>query len=331
MPRPFPTARYPRLMIAASVLVVGGVVATAQADYSTPARTVSFEGETVRYHVMGEPDAPVAILLGGGPGFSSWNLEPVQRRLAAIGYRVVLMDMLGVGENERDTLKAPLAAWERQIEQVHAEVADDERVLLVGHSWGALMALVYTQSRPAAVERIVMLNPVDPERRGLSDLVVEIDNRRAAAIGDDDWPSESDWDNRIGTAGDMGVHARRQIGAALPSYFLDYRQGQRYARQFSERDFDPDLNVRGWSAYRDNPVGYATIRRWDVPIDFIGCRQDLLMPENLEALQANLSLARIEVLTGCVHFPWEEVPQQFGEALARVVARPAPGEGSDGP
>ncbi|KTG16489.1 MULTISPECIES: alpha/beta hydrolase [unclassified Guyparkeria] len=305
-----------------AVMVASLAVTQARADYSTPARTFDLDDRPVQYHLMGESGAPVAILLGGGPGFSSWNLEPVQRRLAEIGYRVVLMDMLGVGENERDVLESPLAAWKRQVAGVHAEVAGDEPVLLVGHSWGALMALVYTRSRPDAVSRIVMLNPVDPERRALRDLTVEIDNRREAAVGDD-WPSESDWDNSVAVAGDMAVHARRQIENALPAYFLDYRQGQRYARQFSERDFEPGLNVRGWQAYRADPVDYATMRDWDVPIGFIGCRQDLLMPENLDALEANVSLAGVEVLEGCVHFPWEEVPRAFGEALMRLVPGPA--------
>lgn len=292
------------------------------ADYSTPPRSLSLVDGPVKYHLMGERAAPVAFLLGGGPGFSSWNLEPVQRRLAEMGYRVVLMDMLGVGENERVALEEPLAAWQRQIGHVYAEVAGSQRVLLVGHSWGALMALVFTRSHPEAVSRIVMLNPVDPERRALRDLTVEIDNRRAAATGGD-WPSESDWDNSVGPSRDMDEHARHQIERALPSYFLDYEQGREYARRFSERDFAPELNVRGWSAYRAHPVDYATIRDWAVPIDFIGCRQDLLMPENLEALRANLSLTQVEVLNGCVHFPWEEVPRQFGEALARVVSRSA--------
>lgn len=311
------------------VVIACLTITPAGADYSTPARSFLLDERPVQYHLMGEPTDPVAILLGGGPGFSSWNLEPVQRQLADSGYRVVLMDMLGVGENERVALEAPLTAWKRQVARAHAEVAGDEPVLLVGHSWGALMALVYTRSRPGAVSRIVMLNPVDPERRALRDLTVEIDNRREAAIGGD-WPSESDWDNSIVTADDMTAHARRQIGQALPAYFLDYDQGQQYARQFDERDFDPDLNVRGWQAYRADPVDYATIRDWALPIAFVGCRQDLLMPENLDALQANLSLAGVEVLTGCVHFPWEEVPKAFAEALARVVSRPSTGpEGDD--
>ena len=322
-----PKSRFLHLLVVGISAVGLLVVVPARADYSTAARVVPLDGEPVRYHEMGAAEGPVVMLLGGGPGFSGWNLEPVQRRLADMGYRVVLMDMLGVGENERPDLDSPVVAWERQIARVHAEVAGSDPVLLVGHSWGALMALRYTRAHPDAVDRIVMLNPVDPERRALRDLTVEIDNRRAAETGEE-WPRASDWDNAIGSPRDMETHARHQIERALPSYFLDYAQGQRYARQFTERDFDPDLNVRGWQGYREDPVDYATIRDWDVPIDFIGCRQDLLMPENLDALQANLSLGRVEVLTGCVHFPWVEVPQRFGEALARTVPPFTPERGT---
>jgi len=290
----------------------------ARADYSTPARTVMLGAVPVTYHLSGTPGAPVAILLGGGPGFSSWNLEPVQRRLIAQGLRVVLMDMLGVGENERILPPSPLATWVRQIERVREAVAATEPVILVGHSWGALMALVYTRAHPEAVNGLVLLNPVDPERRALRELTVEIDARRRAEEGGE-WPSESDWNNAIAPAADMAMHARHQIERALPAYFLDYAQGRRYARRFDERDFDPALNVAGWKAYRADPVSYATIRGWHLPIGFVGCRRDLLMPESLDALQANLKLSRVEVLAGCVHFPWEEVPQAFGAALSRVV------------
>ncbi|WP_322521993.1 alpha/beta hydrolase [Guyparkeria halophila] len=309
-------------------------VPSVHAGYSTPEQTVWVGDQTVRYHLMGDAGAPVAIVLGGGPGFSSWNLEPVQRRLAELGYQVAIMDMLGVGENatqgEPPTGQALLDAWVEQVEVLRRAVADDRPVVLLGHSWGALMALLYTRAHPDAVRRLVLLNPVDPERRAMRDVAEQIDRRRARERGEA-WDDERAWEQRMGSDDDPTAAARHQIERSLPSYFLDYRQGQRYAEQFDASDFSPRLNIEGWRAYRDNPVNYATIRAWGLPIDVIGCRRDLLMPVNIEALQANLSLGRVELLEGCVHFPWEEVPEAFGKALARVLLRVAGPEAARAP
>ena len=304
-------------------------VPSVHAGYSTPEQTVRLGDQTVRYHLMGNAGAPVAIVLGGGPGFSSWNLEPVQHRLAQLGYRTAIMDMLGVGENatkgEPPTGQALLEAWVEQVEVLRRAVAGERPVILLGHSWGTLMAWLYTRAHPDMVRRLVLLNPVDPERRAMRDVIEQIDRRRAREL-DEAWDDEGAWEQPeqpIGEGEDLAATARHQIERSLPSYFLDYAQGQRYAEQFEASDFSAALNIEGWRAYRANPVEYATIRDWDVPIDFIGCRQDLLMPTSLATLQANLSLARVEVLAGCVHFPWEEVPEAFGEALARVISGPA--------
>ncbi len=206
-------------------------------------------------------------------------------------------------------------------------MAGKRPVVLLGHSWGALMALLYTRAHPESVQRLVLIKPVNPERRAMRDVVEQIDRRRAKELGEA-WDGEQAWEQRIGQEADPATTARHQMARASPSYFLDYAQGQRYAEQFDASDFFATLNIEGWRAYRANPVEYATIRKWDMPIDFIGCRADLFMPESLAALQANLSLARVEVLTGCVHFPWEEVSVKFTEALTRIVSRP-PGQKAD--
>lgn len=311
----------------------------ALAGFTTPAKTFALDDRSLRYHVVdaageagqpGKTGAPVAIVLGGGPGFSSWNLEPIQHRLAELGYRTAIMDMLGVGENAAGGTglagQPLLDTWVAQVEALRRAVADEQPVVLLGHSWGALMAMLYTRAHPNAVRRLVLLNPVDPERLAMRDVAEQIDRRRARAL-DEAWDDESAWEQRMGGSEDAAATARHQIERSLPSYFLDYEQGRRYAEQFDASDFSAQLNIEGWRAYRENPVDYATIRRWDVPIAVIGCRQDLLMPVNLEALQANLSLGQVEVLDRCVHFPWEEVPRAFGEALGRVL--PGTDGGSD--
>ena len=321
--------------LAGSLGVGLAVAGPAQAGFTTPAQTVTLDERRLHYHVMdalgerrgsGQPveaRAPVAIVLGGGPGFSSWNLEPVQYRLAELGYRAAIMDMIGVGENAAGgtgLAGQPLMdTWVAEVEALRRAVADERPVVLLGHSWGALMALLYTRAYPDAVRRLVLLNPVDPERLAMRDVAEQIDRRRAGALGEA-WDDESAWEQRMGGDKDAAGTARHQIERSLPSYFLDYEQGRRYAEQFDASDFSARLNIEGWRAYRENPVEYATIRRWDVPIAVITCRQDLLMPVSLEALRANLSLGQVEVLDRCVHFPWEEVPRAFGNALARVLA-----------
>ncbi|HZJ81155.1 MAG TPA: alpha/beta fold hydrolase, partial [Guyparkeria sp.] len=289
----------------------------AGAGFSTPAERFTpsgtLAGETLRYHVMGPADGPVAIVLGGGPGFSSWNLEPVQRRLAELGYRAALMDMLGVGENaSTDRLLAGdalLDTWVEQTAALRREVAGERPVVLLGHSWGALMALMYTREHRSHVRRLVLLNPVDPERHGLRHIAEQIDERRDKALSqrwDREAAWEQTWQQAVAPDGPMAGD-QHYISRSLPSYFLDYEQGQRYAAQFDATDFVPELNVEGWRAYGMQPLRYQTIRDWGIPIDFIGCQRDLLMPASLEAMRAGLSFERVTLLSDCVHFPWEEV------------------------
>ena len=296
--------------------------ATGRAEFTTPARTFDLGEHQVRYHMRGGKDAPVVIVLGGGPGFSSWNLEPVQRRLAELGYRAAIMDMLGVGENAAEVRGSPLGDWVAQVEGLRRELADDRPVVLVGHSWGTLMALVYTREFPDNVARLVLLNPVDPEREAMRTVAEQIDVRRARERGER-WDDEGAWGQDGAGPRAPEAHARHQIERSLPSYFLDYEQGRRYAARFDESDFDPMLNVEGWRAYGQAPVAYDTIREWDIPIGFLGCRQDMLMPTNLKHLDSELELERVTVLEGCVHFPWEEVPEAFDAALGAHLGREA--------
>lgn len=299
------------------------------AGFSTPAERFTLSDEVLRYHVMGPADGPVAIVLGGGPGFSSWHLEPLQRRLAELGYRAALMDMLGVGENASTDRalagSALLDAWVEQTEALRREVAGEQPVVLLGHSWGALMALLYTRAHPDQVRRLVLLNPVDPERRALRHVAEQINERRNKALGQR-WDGEAAWQQAV-TPDSFEADGHDYISRSLPSYFLDYAQGQRYAARFDATDFVPELNIEGWRAYGMQPLPYRTIREWGIPIDFIGCRRDLFMPVSLEAMRAGLSFARVTLLSDCVHFPWEEVPWAFDQALERHLqsaARPPP-------
>ena len=95
---------------------------------------------TVRCQGAGEP----VYLIGGGPAFTTWNLEPIQGHLRK-HYRVCRWDMRGVGDNAGLTLppdKPALSVWLADM----AAALPPEPVLLWGHSCGDTWSELIGQS-----------------------------------------------------------------------------------------------------------------------------------------------------------------------------------------
>ena len=63
--------------------------------------------EDIQVHCRGQ--GPSLYLIGGGPAFTTWNLQPIQDRLSD-GYRVCRWDMRGVGDNAGVPVKPGVSA-----------------------------------------------------------------------------------------------------------------------------------------------------------------------------------------------------------------------------
>ncbi|MBE0493708.1 MAG: alpha/beta hydrolase [Thiomicrospira sp.] len=279
------------------------------------------DNQSLQYQAQGQHQN-VVLLLGGGPGFSSWNLTPIQQHLAT-NHRVLRMDMRGVGENNQqepvpDNL---IDQWITDIENLrqHEQAA---QLILVGHSWGALMAQLYAREHPHRVQRLILLNPVDPDLTAMQNLVERIDNkaRQAGLIKQNPDEFESNFDSP--SAESVTQH---QLTRVLPTYFYDIQQGQAYAKQFGLNDFNMAINHAGWLAYQTQPIQAEFLQTLaqDRAISLITCQQDLLMPESLQAYQSILPKLHTQVLQKCAHFPWEEQPKLFYDALDLALTREA--------
>ena len=291
------------------------------AQFTTSPQSYDSQQSTLLYHQMGEKNAPHLLLLGGGPGFSSWNLEPIQQQFADLGWQVTLMDMRGIGEN-RDALSPQqnsVTTWVEDIEQLR-QTLNTEQVTLVGHSWGALMAMLYARQHPDKVRHMMLLNPVDPEKSGMQALTESIHQRNLKELNQG-WDDDSAWDNEVkpmSSAEQLEQMTLKQITQVLPTYFYDYQQGQAYSKQFTPSDFDIELNVNTWKAYDANPITFEQINQWRFPIEFVECEQDPLMPYNLNAMQPNMKFASVTILQKCGHFPWIEQPDAFNQVLQKL-------------
>jgi proline iminopeptidase len=299
-------------------IMLSSISVKAYAEFSTPVKKFQSNSDDLTFHSIGAVDAPIAILLGGGPGFSSWNLEPIQKQLANNGWHVALMDMRGIGENKQalnNSLES-VNLWVQDIEALRTHL-QRHKITLIGHSWGALMAMLYARKYPENIHRMILLNPVDPEKSGMQALTENIHLRNLQELNQN-WDDEAAWDNTTEIETSEQALERmtlKQITQVLPTYFFDYQKGIEYSKKFSAADFNIDLNINTWKAYDADPISFQEINSWAFPIDFVECQQDPLMPYNLNAMEPNMTFASINILKNCGHFPWVEQTKEFNKVL----------------
>jgi proline iminopeptidase len=102
------------------------------------------------YKVSGSGTGAPVVLLHGGPGFSSFYLKPLE----ALGddRPVVRYDQLGGGKSDglRDTSKMNIAHFVGELEALRQHLGY-ERMHVLGHSWGTILAVEYYKTHPDRV------------------------------------------------------------------------------------------------------------------------------------------------------------------------------------
>jgi proline iminopeptidase len=262
------------------------------------------EAITVHCAGVGEP----VYLIGGGPAFTTWHMQPIQDRLGG-RFRVCRWDMRGVGDNAElpiDRGSPALSQWLDDMDRVLPR----QPSVLWGHSWGALQALLFAGRHPERVKALVLSNPVDPALRSLEGIEAKrhVHQVEAARLDLDD----------IGTAAEQ----RHNFRSKIASYFLDGETGWAYSDRFNGADTNNGLNVEIWEDYRRTPLSGADLAALEGKVvGVIQCTHDVLMPETFEEYEKLLASTKQTLLSGCSHFPWVEVPDAYYEALSQSLER----------
>src|ERR1041385_3370890 len=151
-------------------LLLIAVSAVAAEDTRT---VVARDGVELHYTVVGDR-GPYAVILSGGPGEEVSSMAGVAEHLRQ-HYRCVMLEQRGTGRShltayDRSTIN--LDAYIEDIEVLRKHLGVD-KLVVVGNSWGMMLALAYGGAHPAAAQAIVTLGsgpispsaPVSPSRR----------------------------------------------------------------------------------------------------------------------------------------------------------------------
>jgi proline iminopeptidase len=123
---------------------------------------VQVPGGRVAFRVIGTGNAVPVLMIHGGPGGNSCGFASTMSGLASTR-PVVIYDQLGTGNSDRMSDLARDATLERFVAEV-AEIRTRlglAEVHLVGHSWGAKVALEYLlTAKPTGVRSVSFVGPL---------------------------------------------------------------------------------------------------------------------------------------------------------------------------
>lgn len=150
-PPPSATSATPELLASAQAALLERLA-------GFPARRVSTRAGQIGYREAGASTAgtPLVLLHGIGSGAPSWLAQ-----LEALGaaHRVLAWDAPGYGESAPLAAREPVAADYADALAAWLDALAIERVLLVGHSLGAVMAGAFARVAPQRVSGLLLCSP----------------------------------------------------------------------------------------------------------------------------------------------------------------------------
>jgi len=132
---------------------------TVTEDLSLPA--IDINGTRLHAEAFGNSADPMAVILHGGPG-ADYRSMLNAKALANDGYFVIFYDQRGSGLSERqDKNNYSLQLMLDDLGAVisHYRKSKDQKVFLLGHSWGAMLATAYINSYPTAINGVILAEP----------------------------------------------------------------------------------------------------------------------------------------------------------------------------
>jgi proline iminopeptidase len=282
----------------------------------------SFVTDGVALHYRSTGTGTPIVLLSGGPGFEVDYMIPVGDFLPA-GYRRIFFEQRGTGRSrlkmtaENMTLRVVVADLDAL--RVHLK---QERLLLVGHSWGGMLAMAYAAAHPDRVDRLVLIGSGGPTLEFASWFQDNI----SARLRPEDVEARSYWQAAAKSGLDPEKAALEGVRAIVPGYFFDRAKALAFAAQLREGTYHPEVNAL---LFGDMAKGFDLrpgLRKLDRPVLIVQGHQDPTGDKTAEELHGLIARSTLSYINKSGHFPWLEQPDEFRKALAAFLGAPNGGK-----
>lgn len=278
---------------------------------------IQVPGGQVYYRVEGAGTATPLLLLHGGPGATSHYLEPLAR--LSDERPVVFYDQLGGGRSDRPTDDSlwQIPRFIEELRQVREALGLD-RIHLLGHSWGAMLAIEYLLTDPPGVESVILASMTPSVEQWLQDT-----------------------EERLATLPDSTREVIRRHEQAGTTDSPEYQDAvmEFYRRYLCRRDPWPsivdstfaqlgvDVYTTMWGPSEFTATG--RLKTWDARGRLEGIHlptlvtvgdHDEMSVESAQDMARRLPDARLEVIEGAGHLTMVDQPEAYAQVIRNFHA-----------
>ena len=282
------------------------------------------DGVRVWHKLTGPSGAPVIAYLHGGPGYNAYAFEKSAGRFLEESFRVLYIDQRGCGRSGFD---GPADAYGMQktaddIDRIRIAVGV-EKLGLIGHSFGGIVAAAYAHRFPKSVSTVVMVDTAPSVGRALAHQVEFLDG-----IAETTFPAKATEIHSVARRQDAVFNKLQKlygiIGRVPLQARVHYASGSKQAEMEA---LDGASGIMGCTSKRIVPAyereGYLDDaapeigERVTVPTLLIAGRSsEVIGKENIEAAARTWG-AQLTWFTDAGHFVYFEKPREFADAVTR--------------
>jgi proline iminopeptidase len=266
------------------------------------------DGPELFYDTHGEGD--LLLCHPGGPGFSGaylGDLGGLDRSRT-----LVVLDPRGTGRSDPPASEAAYALADYVADLRHAqERLGVDRIDLLGHSHGSLVALLYAAEHPDRVGKLVLVaTGVRFDEPQVEAMEAAMQRRSGEPWYDDAVAAlEEEQAGHFRDDAELG----RIVARELPFYFAHYGESE---RAFVQHALEQPVHAAALRYFNAQEFLTFDLRsalpRVSAPTLVVAGEEDFILgPRACREVAQGIADARLEVLKGVGHMPWVENPEAF--------------------
>ena len=252
---------------------------------------LNLNGLRVHGYVEGDGSQDIVFIHGAFVNLRDWVFAT--RPLSKLDSRLIYIDRPGFGYSDRDERK-----WdaERQADLARSYVKNihGKNLILVGHSWGASVAMAWAAKFPEDVKGVVSIAGLNMPFSGVSKLANDIGLLRVA------YELYITSVAKRADSGSIEKFAGRMFQPQdIPTGYLDYVGSDLSRRRSTIKANKSDLLITS-QALKQN---FKFYRRIEMPVEIIHGNEDFLLPFKSQAVSFNQVIpnSRLHVLPNLGH------------------------------